>query len=163
MCTYWISVIIISTSDLLHIFLNVHIYLPTYYKMTYSLYVCVYVEGNKVIICSYDTLRHHIADFLSHPYPTTPSSPRVWAAVVLDEAHIVKNPKSKTAQAVFQLHAVFRVVATGTPIQNQLDELWSFVHFLMPDFLGNHNYMLYCTSSLSYTCYFILDFTRRLH
>ena len=105
----------------------------------------VYIEGNKVIICSYDTLRHHISDFLSHPTitPTTTSTPptpalapRVWSAVVLDEAHIVKNPKSKTAQAVFQLQAVFRVVATGTPIQNQLDELWSLVHFLMPDFLG---------------------------
>ena len=109
----------------------------------------VYIEGNKVIICSYDTLRHHIADFLSHPTPTTTTSapasapapiPRVWSAVVLDEAHIVKNPKSKTAQAVFQLQAVFRVVATGTPIQNQLDELWSLVQFLMPDFLGTLYY-----------------------
>ena len=111
------------------------------------MHICI--EGNKVIICSYDTLRHHIADFLSHPTPTaipsTPApGPRVWAAVVLDEAHIVKNPKSKTAQAVFQLQALFRVVATGTPIQNQLDELWSLVHFLMPDFLGTLYIIILC-------------------
>jgi SNF2 family DNA or RNA helicase len=57
-------------------------------------------------------------------------------AVVLDEAHLIKNPKSITAISVKQLRSDVRLALTGTPIQNNVTELWSIFDFLMPLYLG---------------------------
>ncbi|MBM3223930.1 MAG: helicase [Candidatus Tectomicrobia bacterium] len=59
-----------------------------------------------------------------------------WDMVVLDEAQAIKNPDSQVARAAYKLPAHFRLVLTGTPIENRLDELWSQVHFLNPGLLG---------------------------
>jgi TATA-binding protein-associated factor len=61
----------------------------------------------------------------------------VWGNVILDEAHTIKNPKSQTAQAVFSLRAIHRFALSGTPLMNNVDELWSLFNFLIPDFLGD--------------------------
>jgi len=59
-----------------------------------------------------------------------------WETVILDEAQAIKNPESQVAQAAYQLRADFRVVLTGTPVENRLDELWSQFHFINPGLLG---------------------------
>ncbi len=56
--------------------------------------------------------------------------------LVLDEAQVVKNPKSSTFKAVAALRAEHRLCLSGTPLENHLGELWSLFHFLMPGFLG---------------------------
>lgn len=63
----------------------------------------------------------------------------VWNFAVLDEGHVIKNPKSKTSLAVKQvgLRARHRLILTGTPIQNNVLELWGLFDFLMPSFLGS--------------------------
>lgn len=61
---------------------------------------------------------------------------RVFDAIVLDEAQLIKNADSETARAVFQLQGQFRLSLTGTPLENRLSELWSQFHFLMPGLLG---------------------------
>ena len=48
-----------------------------------------------------------------------------WRLVVLDEAQVVKNPNTKQAKAVKSLSAKGRIVLTGTPIENNLRDLWS--------------------------------------
>ena len=63
-------------------------------------------------------------------------SKRVFDAIVLDEAQVIKNAESETAKAVFQLQGQFRLSLTGTPLENRLSELWSQFHFLMPGLLG---------------------------
>ena len=55
---------------------------------------------------------------------------------VLDEGHVIKNPKSQTSKAVKQVKANHRLILSGTPIQNNVFELWSLFDFLMPGFLG---------------------------
>ncbi|KAI2639821.1 hypothetical protein GGS26DRAFT_587270 [Hypomontagnella submonticulosa] len=59
-----------------------------------------------------------------------------WNYVVLDEGHLIKNPKAKITLAVKRLASNHRLILTGTPIQNNVLELWSLFDFLMPGFLG---------------------------
>jgi superfamily II DNA or RNA helicase len=59
-----------------------------------------------------------------------------WSAVILDEAQAIKNPDSQVARAAYGLGADFRLVLTGTPIENRLDELWSLLHFTNRGLLG---------------------------
>ncbi len=60
-----------------------------------------------------------------------------WDTIVLDEAQFIKNPHSMRARAAFSLPARCRIAATGTPVENNLGDLWSLFHFINPDLLGN--------------------------
>ncbi|HSK39092.1 MAG TPA: DEAD/DEAH box helicase, partial [Arenibaculum sp.] len=60
-----------------------------------------------------------------------------WHVAVLDEAQAIKNPRAKTALTAVQLKARQRLCLTGTPLENNLDELWSLFQFLMPGLLGD--------------------------
>jgi TATA-binding protein-associated factor len=59
-----------------------------------------------------------------------------WNYCVLDEGHLIKNSKAKNTLAVKQLLSNHRLILSGTPIQNNVLELWSLFDFLMPGFLG---------------------------
>lgn len=84
------------------------------------------VESADIVVTSYDVARNDI-DFLNR-YD--------YNYCVLDEGHIIKNAQSKLAKAVKMISANHRLVLTGTPIQNNVLELWSLFDFLMPGFLG---------------------------
>ncbi|MEZ5452099.1 MAG: DEAD/DEAH box helicase [Thiothrix sp.] len=58
-----------------------------------------------------------------------------WSTIVLDEAQAIKNTGAKRTQAAYQLQGDFRLVTTGTPIENHLGELWSLFRFLNPGLL----------------------------
>ena len=60
-----------------------------------------------------------------------------WHVVVLDEAQAIKTPDAKATRAVCQLEARQRICLSGTPIENNLEELWSQFAFLMPGLLGD--------------------------
>ncbi|MFB4392901.1 MULTISPECIES: SNF2-related protein [unclassified Pseudomonas] len=60
-----------------------------------------------------------------------------WHVLVLDEAQNIKSSNSKAAQAVRELQASQRLCLSGTPMENNLGELWSLFHFLMPGWLGD--------------------------
>ncbi len=60
-----------------------------------------------------------------------------WHGLILDEAQKVKNPEAQVTQAVNRLSSDFRLVLTGTPIENQLAELWSIFNFLNKGYLGS--------------------------
>ncbi|WVZ02261.1 hypothetical protein V8G54_023067 [Vigna mungo] len=81
---------------------------------------------HNVIITSYDVVRKDV-DFLGQ---------LLWNYCILDEGHIIKNAKSKVTLAVKQLKAQHRLILSGTPIQNNIMDLWSLFDFLMPGFLG---------------------------
>ncbi len=57
--------------------------------------------------------------------------------LILDEAHIIKNPKSQATRIVHQLKAQYRLALTGTPLENHLGELWTQFNFLLPGLLGS--------------------------
>lgn len=56
-----------------------------------------------------------------------------WCYIVLDEGQKIKNYQSQIAQCVQKLESLNRIILTGTPLQNNLTELWSLLHFLLPD------------------------------
>ena len=60
-----------------------------------------------------------------------------WSTAVLDEAQAIRNPATKRARAARRLGARFRVVTTGTPIQNNVVDLFSLFGFLNPGMLGS--------------------------
>ncbi|PKS10347.1 hypothetical protein jhhlp_002098 [Lomentospora prolificans] len=79
-----------------------------------------------IVITSYDVCRNDIEVLDKYN----------WNYIVLDEGHLIKNSKAKTSIAVKKLASNHRLILTGTPIQNNVVELWSLFDFLMPGFLG---------------------------
>jgi E1A-binding protein p400 len=60
-----------------------------------------------------------------------------WRYLILDEAHLIKNWRSQRWQSLLDLRAARRLLLTGTPLQNRLDELWALLHFLMPSIFAS--------------------------
>ena len=59
-----------------------------------------------------------------------------WAGVILDEAQNIKNAETKQSRAARALKADYRIALTGTPVENNVGDLWSILEFLNPGFLG---------------------------
>jgi TATA-binding protein-associated factor len=90
------------------------------------------LEEADIIITSYDICRNDSDVF----------APMSWNYCVLDEGHLIKNPKAKITLAVKRLVSNHRLILSGTPIQNNVLELWSLFDFLMPGFLGTEKVFL---------------------
>ena len=64
---------------------------------------------------------------------------RTWTTIVLDEAHSIKNRDTQTSKSAMTLKADFRLMLTGTPLQNHLNEIWNLFQFANPGLLGSYN------------------------
>ncbi len=60
-----------------------------------------------------------------------------WQAIVLDEAQAIKNAGTKRSRAAMRLKGRFKLITTGTPIENHLGELWNLFRFINPGLLGS--------------------------
>lgn len=60
-----------------------------------------------------------------------------WQTIVLDEAQAIKNMQTKRSQSAMKLQANFKLITTGTPIENHLGELWNLFRFINPGLLGS--------------------------
>lgn len=56
-----------------------------------------------------------------------------WAFIGVDEAHRLKNDDSLLYKTMMDFKSNHRLLITGTPLQNSLKELWSLLHFIMPE------------------------------
>lgn len=83
-----------------------------------------------LLILSYPQVRQDIEALKAYHFST----------IFLDEAQYIKNHRTNTSQAVKQLQAGQRFALTGTPIENNLSELWSVFDFLMPGYLYSHSH-----------------------
>ncbi|MEW1611913.1 MULTISPECIES: DEAD/DEAH box helicase [unclassified Streptomyces] len=78
------------------------------------------------VLTTYGTMRSSAAQLAAH----------TWGLVVADEAQHVKNPHSSTAKALRTIPAPARVALTGTPVENNLSELWALLDWTTPGLLG---------------------------
>ncbi|MGV4987369.1 SNF2-related protein [Streptomyces sp. NRAIS4] len=83
------------------------------------------LEGG-FVLTTYGTMRSAAAHLADHP----------WGMVVADEAQHVKNPYSATAKALRTIPSPARVALTGTPVENNLSELWALLDWTTPGLLG---------------------------
>jgi hypothetical protein len=60
-----------------------------------------------------------------------------WHSIVLDEAQAIKNHATKRSQAAMALQGDFRMICSGTPLENHLGELWNLFRFINPGLLGS--------------------------
>uniref|UniRef100_A0A336KBP6 CSON011086 protein n=1 Tax=Culicoides sonorensis TaxID=179676 RepID=A0A336KBP6_CULSO len=84
------------------------------------------LKTHNLVVASYDIVRKDIEFFSSIK----------WNYCILDEGHTIKNGKTKCSKAIKQIIANHRLILSGTPIQNNVLELWSLFDFLMPGFLS---------------------------
>jgi SNF2 family DNA or RNA helicase len=80
------------------------------------------LEGADLVVTSYALVRLDIARFVDRP----------WRGVILDEAQFVKNHRSKTYESVRRLEAPYKLAITGTPLENNLMDLWSLLSITAP-------------------------------
>jgi len=85
-----------------------------------------------VIITSYSLLQKDVEFYKQIPL----------AYCILDEAQHIKNRGTRNAKSVKMIQARHRLILTGTPIENSLDELWSLFDFLMPGLLSTYDRFL---------------------
>jgi SNF2 family DNA or RNA helicase len=90
------------------------------------------IKNNDIIITSYSLLQKDIEFYKTIPF----------GYAVLDEAQHIKNRTTRNAKSVKMIQAAHRLILTGTPIENSLDELWSLFDFLMPGLLSTYDRFL---------------------
>ncbi len=86
------------------------------------------IQKYDVVITSYTLLQKDIEIYREVPF----------SYVILDEAQHIKNRGTRNAKSVKMVQADHRLILSGTPIENSLEELWSLFDFLMPGFLSTY-------------------------
>ena len=81
-----------------------------------------------VLVTSYTTILSHKEKLLEQDF----------GHVILDEGHKIKNPDAHVTLAVKQFATAHRLILSGSPIQNNLKELWSLYDFIYPGKLGTY-------------------------
>ncbi|MBR1375138.1 MAG: DEAD/DEAH box helicase [Cardiobacteriaceae bacterium] len=86
-------------------------------------------------------LRQHFATLTITTYTTAQNIDALahtkWDILVLDEAQAIKNPAIKQSKAIKKMQATTKIALTGTPVENNLTNLWSIFDFINPGLLGS--------------------------
>jgi TATA-binding protein-associated factor len=131
-CTPTPSLVVVPSTLTHHWFCEIEKYAPFMRHVIYTgsaserAMLLAKAQTYDVIILSYEMLRKDIGSLgqLEYNY------------CILDEGHVIRNAKTKQTKAVKYIKAMKRLILSGTPIQNNVLELWSLFDFLMPGFLG---------------------------
>ncbi len=85
------------------------------------------LKEESIILTTYDTL---IRDFLI-------LNEIRWESIICDEAHSLKNPNTMRRSSIAGLNSKTKFLATGTPVENRLEDLWSLMDLIRPGILGD--------------------------
>ncbi|MGL4677056.1 MAG: DEAD/DEAH box helicase [Brevinema sp.] len=88
------------------------------------------LDQHSIIITSYHMLNFDVEHYQNQQFHFC----------ILDEAQHIKNINSKRTKNVKKIQALSKIAVSGTPLENNISELWSIFDFVMPGFLGSHRY-----------------------
>ena len=119
----------------------IHNWVNEILKFTPNLKFFIYSGGKRIksthefddydlVLTSYGVLRNDIDILKNYQYQF----------LILDESQYIKNPGSRIYQAVMELKSGYKMVLTGTPIENSLTDLWAQLNFINPGLLGGLEY-----------------------
>uniref|UniRef100_A0A8R7R1J3 Helicase ATP-binding domain-containing protein n=1 Tax=Triticum urartu TaxID=4572 RepID=A0A8R7R1J3_TRIUA len=97
-------------------------------------------EGG-VVLTTYDIVRINYKRIRGDFYHEADDDDErnLWDYVVLDEAQQIKNPMTERFKSICKILTVHRIAISGTPIQNNLKELWALFYFCCPEVLGDRD------------------------
>ncbi|XP_022002745.1 protein CHROMATIN REMODELING 24 isoform X3 [Helianthus annuus] len=100
-------------------------------------YELQYVLQDKgVLLTTYDIVRNNVKA-LSGDYDEMEDDAVTWDYMILDEGHLIKNPSTQRAKSLLAIPCAHRIIISGTPLQNNLKELWALFNFCCPELLGD--------------------------
>lgn len=101
-------------------------------------YELQYVLQDKgILLTTYDIVRNNAKSLCGDQYYEDRDGELTWDYMILDEGHLIKNPSTQRAKSLHEIPCAHRIIISGTPIQNNLKELWALFNFCCPGLLGD--------------------------
>ncbi|KAJ4897321.1 Protein CHROMATIN REMODELING 24 [Raphanus sativus] len=95
------------------------------------------LQGKGVLLTTYDIVRNNTKALQGYQLFTDDDDDIKWDYMILDEGHLIKNPSTQRAKSLLEIPSSHRIIISGTPIQNNLKELWALFNFSCPGLLGD--------------------------
>jgi hypothetical protein len=96
------------------------------------------VKKAEVVVATYDFVRDHQQKKTREKWGKWPHLRKIrWHVIAVDEGHHINNNNSQVAKSLRQFVCIRKLLLTGTPLQNSLQELWALLNYLMPEVFEN--------------------------
>ncbi|XP_050259365.1 uncharacterized protein LOC126704402 isoform X4 [Quercus robur] len=97
------------------------------------------LQDKGVLLTTYDIVRNNSKSLRGgYDFDDEGSEDSVtWDYMILDEGHLIKNPSTQRAKSLLEIPSAHRIIISGTPLQNNLKELWALFNFCCPELLGD--------------------------
>ncbi|KAF7840134.1 protein CHROMATIN REMODELING 24 [Senna tora] len=97
------------------------------------------LQDKGVLLTTYDIVRNNSKSLRGNYQSDDEESEDrpIWDYMILDEGHLIKNPSTQRAKSLLEIPSAHRIVISGTPLQNNLKELWALFNFCCPELLGD--------------------------
>lgn len=104
-----------------------------HYELQYIL------QDKGILLTTYDIVRNNTKSLCGdYRYNDNDDEDELtWDYMILDEGHLIKNPSTQRAKSLLQIPCRHRIIISGTPLQNNLKELWALFNFCCPELLGD--------------------------
>ncbi|KAG5241885.1 protein CHROMATIN REMODELING [Salix suchowensis] len=100
------------------------------------------LQDKGILLTTYDIVRNNSKSLRGDRYFLDEESEDsyIWDYMILDEGHLIKNPSTQRAKSLLEIPSAHCIVISGTPIQNNLKELWALFNFCCPGLLGDNKW-----------------------
>ncbi|XP_010269085.1 PREDICTED: protein CHROMATIN REMODELING 24-like isoform X1 [Nelumbo nucifera] len=97
------------------------------------------LQDKGVLLTTYDIVRNNTKSLIgdNHFHDDRSEDNITWDYIILDEGHLIKNPSTQRARSLLEIPSAHRIIISGTPLQNNLKELWALFNFCCPELLGD--------------------------
>ncbi|OMO56201.1 SNF2-related protein [Corchorus olitorius] len=98
------------------------------------------LQDQGVLLTTYDIVRNNCKSLKGEGYYSDDDDEDgvIWDYMILDEGHLIKNPSTQRAKSLLDIPSAHRIIISGTPIQNNLKEMWALFNFCCPELLDDY-------------------------